>query len=149
MKPHNRYWLCLLAGVLLPGCQKETSTVPDAERLGKVWIASSVRQDDQLVYTRGGARNLFNYQNFRLDLSAPPKAILADLTDTFSGEFEVLKDGQTRLLRLKNLVPEPTLTNGMIDYRIDELNGNTIKLTRTTRNAKTGAGKSEYELVVE
>ncbi|WP_019988204.1 hypothetical protein [Rudanella lutea] len=136
---------CLLAFVtLLTGCGKP-KTAPVSERIAKAWTARKVDENSTTVFTAGGANNVRpGYTNFRLDLSQSPNVTLVEFDgNRFSGQWEV--QGDNRLI-LKNLTPQPTGTNGTIEFTITNLGDTEVVLTRTTASQKTGGTVNVYTL---
>lgn len=139
----------LLGLLCLTGCQpKPVPSITDL--LSKVWQAQTVKEGDQLVYTKGAPNNIRpSYTNFRLDLSQPGKAGLKDLDGRqLIGTWSISTDNQ-RLI-LDNLVPKPTSTNGTIEYYIlPTPNGTSLSLERTAESRKTGNSVNQYGLIPE
>lgn len=133
----------LVATLALTSCGNETAE-PASDRLKKVWTAQTVRENTTLVYTKGATGNVRNYGPFRLDLSNPPAVSFTDWDGlTFTGQYELPSD--TRLL-LKSLNPQPTGTNGTIEFTINSVSDNQLDLTRTSTSPKTGGSTNQYVL---
>ena len=132
--------LCLIG---IASCKKKIA--PLSERIAKIWIPNVVREGNSLVYTKGATNNIrAGYTNFRLDLSSPTSVILREFDNqSFTGQWELQND--TKLI-LKNLTPQPTGTNGTIEYSITAFADSDLKLTRTTASPKTGGSVNSYEL---
>ncbi|GAA4407850.1 hypothetical protein GCM10023187_28990 [Nibrella viscosa] len=130
--------------VLVIGC-KPAAKQPVSERIAKVWTARTVDENNTTVFTRGGTNNVRPaYSNFRLDLSSPTAVNLREFDNSsFSGQWEV--QGENKLI-LKNLNPQPTGTNGTIEFTINTISDNELKLTRTTASQKTGGTMNVYTL---
>lgn len=132
-----------LAVLLLTACGGP-KTDPLPEQVGKVWTAQSVRENGTVVYSRGGTANARDYRRFRLDLSNSPVAALTDWDGlTFTGQYEL--QGSTRLV-LRNLNPQPTDTNGTVEFAINSVGDTQLDLTRTTTSPKTGGTANRYVL---
>jgi hypothetical protein len=136
----------ILVLTTLFACKKD-KVVPVSERIQKVWSAQVVKESGTVVYTKGSNSNSKpGYNNFRLDLSVATVAKLTEFEGTtFSGQWEVSADEKT--LTLKNLTPQPTDTNGSIQYTIGTLTDNSLTLSRSTASSKTGGSLNEYQLV--
>ncbi|MFD2572359.1 hypothetical protein ACFSUS_17095 [Spirosoma soli] len=128
---------------LLTGCGG-SKTPPLSERIAKVWTARVVNYGTNTVYTRGATSNVQNYANYKLDLSKPPTVEYTELDNNkFVGQYSV--QGDTRLI-LTNLNPSPTGDNGTIEFKIDGISDNELKITRTTASVKTGNTINSYTL---
>jgi hypothetical protein len=128
----------------LTGCKPKVS--PISERIAKIWTAQTVREGSTLVYTKGANANIRSgYVNFKLDLSSATSVTLTEWDNNrFTGQWELQND--TKLI-LKNLTPQPTGTNGTIEFSLSDFMDNTMKLARTTASVKTGNTINSYELV--
>ncbi len=136
--------LSLFGALLLVTACGGPKADPLEEQLKKVWTAQTVRENNTLVYSRGGASNARNYTRYRLDLSNPPSAALTDWDGlTFIGQYEL--QGSTQLV-LKNLTPQPTDTNGSIEFTINSASDTQLDLTRSTASPKTGGSSNQYVL---
>ena len=139
----------LLLLTSLAGCQPK-QVIPITDLLSKVWQAQTVKEGDQLVYTKGAAINIKpGYANYRLDLSQPGKAGLKDVDGRqLTGIWTVSTDNK-RLI-LDNLNPKPTNTGGMIEYYIlPTPDGASLNLERTAESRKTGNTLNQYALIPE
>ncbi|MBC7890808.1 MAG: hypothetical protein H7Y12_01230 [Sphingobacteriaceae bacterium] len=143
--------LCGLAALVLflTACPKN-KTPPLSERIAKAWSANSVKEDATTVYTKGGASNIKpGYASFKLDLRNVNGSLTVTLTDvdgnTFTGTWELSADEKKLILR--NLNPQPTGTNGVIEFTINgDPTDTTFNLTRTTASLKTGGTINTYSL---
>ncbi len=136
--------LMVLLTLSLLACGGKKTAEPTADRLKKVWTAQTVREDETLVYTKGATGNVRNYAPFRLDLSNPPAVSYTDYDGLiFSGQYELV--GDTRLV-LRNLNPQPTATNGTIEFTINSIGDGQLDLTRTTTSPKTSGSTNQYVL---
>lgn len=135
--------LLAVMGLLFFGCgsPKVAST---AERLGKIWTATKVDQNNTTVYTKGGTANVVDgYKNFRLDLSSPSTVKYTEYEGTtFVGTWTTTD----QVLTLTGLTPQPTGTGGTIAFNITSLTDNSVVLTRTTASQKTGGTTNVYTL---
>ena len=129
---------------LFVGCKK-TPVIPVSDRIAKAWTARKVDENSTTVYTKGGTNNVRpGYSNFRLDLSSKTSATLVDFDgNRFTGTWSVPTD--TRLV-LTGLTPQPTGTNGTIEFTITTLGDNEVVLTRTAASQKTGGTINVYTL---
>jgi hypothetical protein len=129
---------------ILSGCSKP-KTAPVSERIAKSWTARRVEENSTTVYTSGAANNVQQgYNTFRLDLSQTSSVTLVDRDGSRStGQWSV--QGDNRLI-LTNLTPQPTGTNGTIEFTISDLTDTGVVLTRTTASQKTGGTINVYTL---
>lgn len=137
-------WSLFVAiGLLTVGCKKDPP--PLTERIAKAWSASTVREGSTVVYTKGGASNTKpGYSNFRLTLNSSGAATYTEFDgNTFTGQWEL--NGDSKLI-LKNLNPQPTGTNGTIEFDITSFDDSMMTLTRTTSSVKTGNTINQYTL---
>ncbi|GAA4468222.1 hypothetical protein GCM10023189_53160 [Nibrella saemangeumensis] len=133
----------LVIGILAVGCKKPAPP-PVSERIAKNWTARIVQENSTTVFTRGGTNNAKpGYSNFRIDLSTATATLREVDNNTFTGQWEV--QGENKLI-LKNLTPQPTGTNGTIEFTIDSISDTELKLTRTTASQKTGGTMNVYTL---
>lgn len=144
MKKHLKNIAFLLVLGLMSSC-KETPK-PLSEQIAKVWSAQTVREGSTVVYTKGAANNSKPaYDRFRLDLSSPTAARLMEFDGTvFSGTWELVND---KTLILKGLTPQPTGTNGTLEYSVQTASTTELKLSRTTASLKTGGTVNDYSLI--
>ncbi|MBC3785389.1 hypothetical protein [Spirosoma utsteinense] len=130
---------------LLTGCGKK-KVAPVSERIAKVWTARIVEYNGATVYTKGVANNIQpGYDQFKLDLSAPPVVTYSEFDkNVFTGQYSVPSDNR---LVLTNLNPAPSgVTNGTIEFTINQISDTELKLTRTTPSLKTGNTTNTYTL---
>ncbi|UFH55465.1 hypothetical protein [Spirosoma sp. KNUC1025] len=128
---------------LLAGCKKE-STPPVSELIAKVWTASKVEENNVTVYTKGATGNIRDYTKFSLDLSSAPTAKYTDYDGVQStGKYSLPSD--TRL-SITDMNPQLTGTNGTIEFTINSIDANNLKITRTTTSVKTGNTTNVYTL---
>jgi len=128
---------------LLTGCGGK-KVAPVQERIAKVWTAQKVDENTATVYTKGGTANVRDYARYRLDLSKAPTVTYTEFDgNTFTGQYSVPADDR---LVLTTLTPAPTGTNGTIEFKISNLNDNSVTLTRTTTSQKTGGSTNTYTL---
>ncbi len=143
-------YLLLLAGLSasLTSCGGE-KTVALSDRLRKVWTVRVAQENGTTVYTKGAASNAKPaYANVKLDLS-DTQSQTARLTEvdnaTFVGTWALSAD--EKKLTLSGLNPQPTGTNGTLDYAIEgEVTDTQLILNRTTASLKTGGTLNRYEL---
>jgi hypothetical protein len=128
----------------LAGCGGK-KVAPVSERIAKVWTIQKAEQGSTTVYTRGAASNAIpGYSAFKLDLSSPPVARYTAFDgNLFVGQYSLLSD--TRLV-LTNLNPSPSQANGTLEFDISDLNDNSVVLTRTSGDTKTGGTLNKYTL---
>jgi len=137
--------VALLLGmvVVLTGCPNPKK--PLSEVIAKAWTAQKVEHGSTTVYTKGASSNtVAGYSQFSLNLTSPTSAVLKEFDgNTFTGQWEL--QGDTKLI-LKNLSPQPTATNGTIEFTINSASDNELVLTRTTASQKTGGTINKYTL---
>lgn len=116
------------------------------DRINKAWTARQVTENSTTVYTKNGANNVRpGYTGFRLDLSTKYNATLVEFDgNRFTGTWKVENDNK---LTLSALNPQPTGTNGTIEYTftINDAN-NELVLTRSAASQKTGGTVNVYTL---
>jgi hypothetical protein len=145
----NRIITFLLAivavGLLETGCKSKAK--PLSEIIARAWVAQNVKEGSALVYTKGGANNQRPaYTNWRLDLSSPTTVTYKEFDgNSFTGQWEI-KEGTSNTLILKNLTPQPTGTNGTIEFTISSASESELILIRTTASQKTGGSLNTYTL---
>ncbi len=140
----NSLLFFLLVGLALVGCKPKV--VPVSERIVKIWTASTVREGSNVVYTQGGATSLRpGYVNFKIELQTGGTVFFTDFDGIrFTGQWAL--EGDTKLV-LKNLTPQPTGTNGTIEFTISEFSDGSMTLTRTTASTKTGGTVNVYQML--
>ena len=134
----------LLVGLAIIGCKPKVA--PMSERIVNIWTANTVREGNSLVYTQGGATNLRpGYINFKIEIQTGGTVVFTDFDGIrFTGQWTL--EGDTKLV-LKNLTPQPTSTNGTIEFTISEFADGSMTLTRTTASTKTGGTVNVYQVV--
>lgn len=130
---------------LLIGCSGAAKVAPVSERIAKIWSARSVDENQTTVYSQAATNNSRpGYANFRLDLSNITTVRYTEYDgSTFVGQWTIPSD--TRLV-LSNLSPQPTGTNGTIDFTIGSLLAGELVITRTGNSQKTGNTTNRYTL---
>lgn len=126
---------------------KKTAILSITERIAKNWIISIAYEGGTQVYQNGSASNVRpGYSGFIVHLSASGTVIFVDFDGTrFTGKWEVVNENR---LLLKDLSPEPSGTNGTVEFTIDELTDDSLTLTRTTGSNKTGNSINKYKLTL-
>lgn len=121
---------------------------PLSEIIGRAWVPQTVNHGTTLVYTKGATGSVVNYTNWRLDLSSPSSVTYKEFDgNSFSGQWEVQETGTGNKLILKNLTPQPTGTNGTVEFTINSSSESEFIITRTTSSQKTGGTVNKYTLV--
>ncbi|WP_373512240.1 hypothetical protein [Persicitalea sp.] len=135
--------LFLAVGLLTLGCKKKVP--PLTERIAKVWSANTIKEGSTTVYTKGGASNAKpGYSNYKLAINQDGTVTYTEFDgNTFTGQWEL--NGESKLI-LKNLNPQPTGTNGTIEFDITSFEDGMMTLTRTTSSVKTGGTINQYTL---
>ncbi|RRB03907.1 hypothetical protein [Larkinella rosea] len=128
---------------VLTGCSKK-KTAPLSDRIKKAWTAQKVEENNVTVYTKGGANNVKpGYSQYSLDLSNPPTVVIKQVDGfTSTGQYEL--QGDTKLI-LKSLSPAPT-DGPTIEFTIGTVTDNSLEITRTTADRKTGGTTNKYTL---
>jgi len=139
--------IAVVGTVVVSSCKKKPK--PLSEIIGRVWSAQLIKHGSSVVYTKGAATNPTpGYLNFRLDLSSPTSATLKEFDgNTFTGQWEVQETTAGNTLILKNLTPQPTGTNGTIQFTINSATEIEFVMTRTSGSQKTGGTINNYTLV--
>lgn len=137
---------CLFLSVSLISSSCKKDPPPLSERIAKAWSPSTVQEGSSVVYTKGGTSNVKpGYSAFSLNLDKSGTVTYTEFDgNKFSGQWEVTGDNK---LTLKNLNPQPTGTNGTIEFDISDFGDNMMTLTRTTSSVKTGGTVNKYVLV--
>lgn len=137
------YFTLIMLVLITISCKEKVK--PVSERIAKVWTANLVREGSSVVYTKGAASNIrAGYVNFRIDLSNPTTVILREFDNqSFTGQWELQND--TKLI-FRNLSPQPTGTNGTIEYTVSTFTDGDLKISRITASLKTGGSVNTYEL---
>lgn len=138
--------LIILLMLFLTGC-KPKQVEPIVERIAKSWIAESVQEGSSMVYSKNGTNNSKpGYAGFKLALSSTGSVVYTEFDgNSFTGQWELI--GENKLI-LKNLNPQPTGTNGTIEFNITSFSDNQLTLTRTSSSAKTGGTINVYILTI-
>lgn len=148
--------LCLFS--FFWGCEGCKSI--DKKQLQRVWVMKEAIHIDQnggrgRYYVRGQGGNLLNYDPFLLDLTSADALKFTDVAKggdrfDFVGKWRV---EQNVKLVLFDLSPEPTCTDGVdcakdgIQFFIDSIKDNELKINRLYRSDKTGDTVNEYTLI--
>lgn len=140
-----RIFSLLLFGLSFSSCEK---VPPLSERIAKSWTARVVTWNSTTVYTRGGTTNTTpGYTNYSLQLTTAGNVNLREFTgETFTGQWELV--GETTL-KLTNLSPAPTGTNGQMEFSIDGITDAELRLNSTQAYAKTGDQRVAYTLQIQ
>jgi hypothetical protein len=137
-------WILFVAiGLVSIGCKKDPP--PLSERIAKAWSASTIREGNTVVFTKGGASNAKpGYANWKLVLNSSGTVTYTEFDgNVFTGQWEL--NGDKKLV-LKNLNPQPTGTGGIIEFDITSFEDTMMTLTRTTSSVKTGGTVNQYTL---
>ncbi len=137
--------LLLVSAVLLTAiaCKKGES-VPFSEKIKKVWTVQTATENGTVVFTKGAGNNSRNYAKYQLDLSKPPAVTLTEVDgNTFVGQYELQKDNR---LILTNLNPQPTGSGGQRAYTLSAVTDNSMELSQSLANLKTGNTLNSYKL---
>ena|SRR4028119_1800809 len=125
------------------GCKKKSDPKSPAELIQKSWSAKEVKHDGTKVFQAGMTNNTFDYSKFRLDFLNATDVRLTELDGSISNGKWSLSGNN---LSLTQLTPEPTLTDGKIDYSSVSVTETELKITRVGTNPKTGQSNTEYVL---
>lgn len=136
--------LLLLLPGLLAACKKKEDT-PVKEVIAKKWTAKQVDENSTVVYTKGAANNIrLGYTQFLLDLSSPTAVIYREFdANEFTGTWDVINNEK---LVLSALTPQPTGSNGTLEFTINSASATELVLTRLTASGKTGGSTNKYTL---
>jgi len=146
--------LVFLVLVALISCKSPIVTT----QMERVWVvkeATHIQGSRIKVYVKGQGGNLFNYDPFVLDLSDANSVKFTDVAQggdrfDFTGKWRV---EQNVKLVLFDLSPEPTCSDGVdcvkdgIQFFIDKVSENELKINRLYRSDKTGDTVNEYILI--
>lgn len=133
----------LLMTILVISCDHRAE--PTSSLIMKVFTVRSVDENGTTVFTRGGANNIRpGYSTFMLDLSDANNVILREFDGTvFKGQWVIPNNNQ---LNLVNLTPQPSGTNGTIEFTINSITSTELVLTRKSASQKTGGLIVKYTL---
>jgi hypothetical protein len=150
MKKRVLFGLVLLAFGVVVGCKPKAPAKPVSELIRKRWTAREVKENGTTVYTKGASSNTKpGYASFVLDMSgATGNNVRLTAVDgnQFAGNWALSSDNKT--LTLSNLSPQPTGSNGTLEYTINGTVTETqLNLVRTTPDPKTGNSTNDYQLV--
>lgn len=142
---HSRIFFLLLSLLAFSGCEK---VPPLSERIAKSWTARVVTWNSTTVYTRGGTSNTTpGYTNYSLQLTTAGNVNLREFTgETFTGKWAL--EGETTL-KITDLSPAPTGTNGQMTFTIDGITDSELRLSATQAYAKTGDQRVAYTLQIQ
>ena len=145
MKKHLTGLVCLI--LVTAACQPIKL---DPVNIGKIWKATTVKENGTLVYSEGSTGNTRpSYALFRLDLTGEDQVIFTDLDGRRLVGTWSLSTDNNRLI-LENLSPPPSLTSGNIEFYLTVPPSDTqLELKRTAESRKTGNSVNEYILVPE
>lgn len=134
----------LFATLLTTTACKKDESVPLSDRIKKVWTVQTATENGTLVFTKGAVGNVRNYASYRLDLSKPPAVALTEVDgNTFTGQYDVLNNDR---LILSNLTPQPTGSGGRLEYALGAVSDNSMELSQSSANLKTGNTLNVYRL---
>lgn len=140
-----RFLSFLLVVLSFSSCEK---VPPLSERIAKSWTARVVTWNSSTVYTRGGTSNTTpGYTNYSLQLTTAGNVTLREFTgESFSGKWAL--EGETTL-KITELSPAPTGTNGQMTFTIDGITDSELRLSATQAYAKTGDQRVAYTLQIQ
>ena len=142
-------WALLLSTLMLgalSGCTDHINAPPSLlAQIAQSYTLQSVDENGVTVYTRGSANNIRpGYSKFLLDLSKPPVVTYREFdANTFVGTWQVI--GSKRLL-LNGLMPQPSGSNGTLEFTINSITATELVLTTATVSQKTGGLTNRYTL---
>jgi hypothetical protein len=123
---------------------------------GKTFKAFQIKEGSTIVYKDGATNNIIpGYSQFRLtlDIDSRPVQIvkLVEFTgEKFNGHWELAEYGTGKqMLKLTELTPQPTNTNGTIEFEVKEITATKLLLNSLKDNLKTGGTINEYHLIPE
>lgn len=123
---------------------------------GKTFKAYQVKEGSMIVYKDGATNNIIpGYSQFRLKLEIDDRpvkvAILTEFTgETFNGRWDLTEDDTGKqTLKLIALIPQPTNTNGTIEFEVKMITSKELQLNSLKDNPKTGGTINEYLLIPE
>ena len=139
----------LLVGILT-GCTDHRNASPSVlAQIAQSFTLRSVDENGVTVYTRGSATNIRpGYSKFLLDLSKPPIATYREFdANTFTAaNWQVIDD---KRLILSGLMPQPSGSNGTLEFTINSISATELVLTTATVSQKTGGLTNRYTLTTK
>ncbi|WP_229374769.1 hypothetical protein [Fibrella rubiginis] len=139
----------LLVG-FLTGCTDHRNASPSVlAQIARSFTLRSVDENGVTVYTRGSANNIRpGYSKFLLDLSKPPMATYREFdANTFiASNWQVIDD---KRLILSGLTPQPSGSNGTLEFTINSISATELVLTTATVSQKTGGLTNRYTLTAQ
>ncbi|MBO0938657.1 hypothetical protein J2I47_19050 [Fibrella sp. HMF5335] len=117
--------------------------------MARSFTLRSVDENGVTVYTRGSANNIRpGYSKFLLDLSKPPMATYREFdANTFiASNWQVIDD---KRLILSGLTPQPSGSNGTLEFTINSISATELVLTTATVSQKTGGLTNRYTLTAQ
>lgn len=137
--------MVVIAGIAVLACKPKVA--PLSERIAKAWLPEAVKEGTATVYVKDGTNNSKpGYSSFRLTLGSGNVVNYVEFDNTtFTGKWELQGD---KLLRLKELTPEPTETDGVIEFTINQIEDKKLVITRTKASMKTGNTINSYTLYI-
>ena len=139
----------LLVGILA-GCTDHRNASPSVlAQIAQSFTLRSVVENGVTVYTRGSANNIRpGYSKFLLDLSKPPMATYREFdANTFTAaNWQVIDNNR---LILSGLTPQPSGTNGTLEFVINSISATELVLTTATVSQKTGGLTNRYTLTTK
>jgi hypothetical protein len=153
MKAITQYLLTILVCLSVISCggpdEKETPQPQVAlkDKISRVWIAKTITEDGNVVYTRGATNNIKSYYtSFSLNLQSSGSVILKEIEGTeISGAWQ-LSAGDSKLI-FQNLNPAPSESNGTLEFTVNAASETAMTITALKVNHKTGGTINKYELV--
>ncbi|QIP17670.1 hypothetical protein G8759_05090 [Spirosoma aureum] len=133
--------------VSLFGCGTKEPEKSLSERIRQVWTVNIVKENSTTVYTKGASSNPKpGYGQFKLDLTQEKTVRLTEVdNNTFVGTWTLSADNTK--LTLSDLNPQPSGSNGTIEYTVDsDASETALNLNRLSQNLKTGGVNTRYEL---
>ncbi|QHW01598.1 hypothetical protein GJR95_38050 [Spirosoma endbachense] len=130
------------------GCGTKEPEKSLSERIRQVWTVNIAKENSTTVYTKGGTGNPKpGYSQFKLDLTQEQTVRLTEVdNNTFVGTWALSADNTK--LTLSGLTPQPSGSNGTIEYTVDSDASETVlNLNRLSQNLKTGSATTRYELI--
>jgi hypothetical protein len=115
--------------------------------------AFRVNENAELVYQENASNNIIpGYEQYRLEflgsLNSNPVVKLKEYTgETFTGKWEILPFSRSRYkLIFFDLAPQPTNTEGRMEFEIESASKDGLELQNLRSNPKTGNTLNNYKL---
>lgn len=156
----KKYLIIFLLWSVVPGCRKNANEPEPKEQLKATlsgnFKAVRVRENSVVVFEETSVTNIFpGYERYKMEFTgqsdASPRVRFTEYTgEVFEGSWEIIpynpSDPESFKLKLSNLSPQPTESNGIIEFQILSWTTGFLELKAVKSNPKTGDSVNEYRL---